>query len=215
MSLLCVGDALVSQWRVVMLRWCFGHGLWCFGDEHWWAFSDFQWVPTQKAWLFHVSLLLGSYAGLIFTIHFGGKTLYFWKHPNLFWCQGARSISTTASLDKAAGKIQLKWLSTSPSPALLLQGIWICSIFIWIYYWIFQRWWSQREGQSNYIYKKTVYMLFINSIFIGIAIQFIGSGLCSKVCKLVGPPPISCIQGFTHSTGYWHTLCSISMGRWL
>ena len=65
MSLLCVGDALLSQWRVVMLRWCFGHGLWCFGDEHWWAFSDFQWVPTQKTWLFHVSLLLGSYAGLI------------------------------------------------------------------------------------------------------------------------------------------------------
>ena len=62
----CVGDvSALSQWRVVMLRWCFGHGLWCFGDEHWWAFSDFQWVPTQKAWLFHVSLLLGSYAGLI------------------------------------------------------------------------------------------------------------------------------------------------------
>ena len=31
-------------------------------DEH---FQIFQWVPTQKAWLFHVSLLLGSYAGLI------------------------------------------------------------------------------------------------------------------------------------------------------
>ena len=74
------------------------------------------------------SILIGF--SIIFTIHFGGKSPYFWKHPNLFWCQGARSISTTASLDKAAGKIQLKWLSTSPSPALLLQGIWICSIFI-------------------------------------------------------------------------------------
>ena len=39
--------------------------LWCFGDEYWWTFSDFQWVPKQKEWLFNVSLLLGSYAGLI------------------------------------------------------------------------------------------------------------------------------------------------------
>ena len=84
MSLLCVGDALVSQWRVVMLRWCFGHGLWCFGDEHWWAFSDFQWVPTQKAWLFHVSLLLGSYAGLILK----SKGIDF-QRPHLFWTRQA------------------------------------------------------------------------------------------------------------------------------
>ena len=27
MSLLCVGDALVSQWWVAMLRWCFGDGI--------------------------------------------------------------------------------------------------------------------------------------------------------------------------------------------
>ena len=27
MSLLCVGDALVSQWWVAMLRWCFGDGV--------------------------------------------------------------------------------------------------------------------------------------------------------------------------------------------
>ena len=28
--------------------------------------DDFQWVPKQKEWLFDVSLLLGSYAGLMF-----------------------------------------------------------------------------------------------------------------------------------------------------
>ena len=34
-------------------------------DEH---FQFFQWVPKQKKWLFDVSLLLGSYAGLIFVV---------------------------------------------------------------------------------------------------------------------------------------------------
>ena len=59
------------------MLWCLSDGWRCCGDvlvmvcdisvmnidEH---FQFFQWVPKQKKWLFDVSLLLGSYAGLIF-----------------------------------------------------------------------------------------------------------------------------------------------------
>ena len=76
-----VGDALVLCWwclcSVSVMLWCLSDGwrccgdvfvmvLWCFGDEYWWTFSNFQWVPKQNEWLFDVSLLLGSYAGLIY-----------------------------------------------------------------------------------------------------------------------------------------------------
>ena len=76
-----VGDALVLCWwclcSVSVMLWCLSDGwwccgdvfvmvLWCFGDEYWWTFSNFQWVPKQNEWLFDVSLILGSYAGLIF-----------------------------------------------------------------------------------------------------------------------------------------------------
>ena len=78
-----VGDALVLCWwclcSVSVMLWCLSDGwwccgdvfvmvLWCFGDEYWWTFSNFQWVPKQNEWLFDVSLLLGSHAGLIVVV---------------------------------------------------------------------------------------------------------------------------------------------------
>ena len=92
-----VGDALVLCWwclcSVSVMLWCLSDGwwccgdvfvmvLWCFGDEYWWTFSNFQWVPKQNEWLFDVSLLLGSYAGLIveirFTLRLSMFRLQFW-----------------------------------------------------------------------------------------------------------------------------------------
>ena len=80
-ALWCFGDMWVMPWFCVgdvsaLCRWCCGVSvmggdaavimmiLWCFGDEYWWTFWDFQWVPKKRGWLFDVSLLLGSYAGL-------------------------------------------------------------------------------------------------------------------------------------------------------
>ena len=72
MAWFCVGDVSALCW------WCCGVLVmggnaaeivmifWYFGDEYWWRFWDFQWVPKKKGWLFDVSLLFGSYVGLIF-----------------------------------------------------------------------------------------------------------------------------------------------------
>ena len=84
-SVMCNDCVVMSWWYVgdvsALCRWCFGVSV-MGGDAavmfSWWYcdvsvmniddIDDFQWVPKQKESLFDVSLLLGSYAGLIFLI---------------------------------------------------------------------------------------------------------------------------------------------------
>ena len=42
---------------------------------------NFQWVPKQKEWLFDVSLLLGSYAGLILN---AWQKMFFFSNYSLY-----------------------------------------------------------------------------------------------------------------------------------
>ena len=82
-SVMCVvsvmgGDAAV----IVMILWCFGDGYWW--TFYWRTFRDFQWVPKKKGWLFDVSLLLGSYAGLILVLS--------------RWCPGHVSVVSRSCL---------------------------------------------------------------------------------------------------------------------
>ena len=108
MSWWCVGDVSgVSRWCLcsvsVMLWRCLSDVWWCcgdvlvmvlrcFGDEYWWISSDFQWVPRQKEWLFDVSLLLGSYAELIFTwtLWMAVNFWAFWPGPAMRICLTTR-----------------------------------------------------------------------------------------------------------------------------
>ena len=135
-----VGDALVLCWwclcSVSVMLWCLSDGwwccgdvlvmvLWCFGDEHWWTFSEFQWVPKQKEWLLDVSLLLGSYAGLIYLFIYS----FIYQHLHLLRatfcdCSGAhgtRSIRRFPNL-----RITRHLFMHKPQAAPLSDLCWHC-----------------------------------------------------------------------------------------
>ena len=118
-----VGDALVLCWwclcSVSVMLWCLSDGwwccgdvfvmvLWCFGDEYWWTFSNFQWVPKQNEWLSDVSLLLGSFAGLI--------ALLLWTKcfgtPSGLRNQSMADSTIMNAMLKAGHKAQTDWEKT-------------------------------------------------------------------------------------------------------
>ena len=188
MSWWYVGDALVLCWWClcsvsVMLWWCLSDVWWCcgdvlvmvlrcFGDEYWWILMNifrFSVGSEEKEWLFDVSLLLGSYAELIFT-----WTLWMAVNFWAFWLGRAMRICLTTRWGnrwheaeqkvqyqrRYATKMRAQPLFISRGVAWVMEQKWrtdagnvgfnpfartskivVFELCRWMTSWLFARWW--------------------------------------------------------------------------